>query len=139
VIIDTYSSNNAQKRLNRAIEKVFVRIIIDARGLSYVSSTGVGIFVHLMKTLKLCNGNVVLMHFQPTVWQVLELLGFTKWFTIAIMRSPILCSVVGQILPNTLRFPQLLLSPTSSCWRSSSSRPGALPGRGSGWTPRPST
>ena len=81
--IDTYSSNNVQKRFNKAIEKGFMRMIIDARGLNYVSSAGVGILVHLMKTLNLRNGDVVFMHFQPTVWQVLELLGLARWFTIA--------------------------------------------------------
>jgi anti-sigma B factor antagonist len=81
--IDTYSSHSVQKRFTKAIEKGYVRIIIDARGLYFVSSTGVGVFVNLIKTLNHRNGTVVFMHFQPTVWQVLDLLGFIKWFTMA--------------------------------------------------------
>jgi len=80
--IDIYSANSVQKRVDRAIEMGFVRLIFDARGLSYVSSTGVGTFVNLMKTVKLRNGDLIFLHIQPLVWQVLDLLGFTKWFTV---------------------------------------------------------
>ena len=81
--IDIYNANSVQKRVDRAIERGFVRLVFDARGLNYVSSTGVGTFVTVMKTVKLRNGDLVFLNIQPLVWQVLDLLGFTKWFSVA--------------------------------------------------------
>jgi anti-sigma B factor antagonist len=80
--MDTYSSSHAEKKFGKAIENGYVRIIVDARGLCYASSMGVGIFVNLFRTLSLRNGSIVFMHVQPIVWQIFELLGFAKWFTV---------------------------------------------------------
>jgi anti-sigma B factor antagonist len=81
--IDHYTCAAAEKKLAMAVENGFARIIVDARGLNYLSSTGVGIFVSLVKSLKPRNGSVVFMHFQPTVWEVLQILGFSKWMNVA--------------------------------------------------------
>jgi anti-sigma B factor antagonist len=45
--IDTYNSNFFQKRVNRAVEAGFSRLIFHCGGLNYVSSTGIGSFTRV--------------------------------------------------------------------------------------------
>ena len=42
--IDTYNSNFFQKRVGKAIDAGFSRLIFNCGGLNYVSSTGIGSF-----------------------------------------------------------------------------------------------
>ena len=50
--IDTYNSNSFQKRVNRAIEGSFTRLIFHCAGLNYVSSTGIGSFTAFLKAVR---------------------------------------------------------------------------------------
>jgi anti-sigma B factor antagonist len=95
--IDIYNCDNTAKRFNRAIERGFVRIIVEARGLYYMSSSGVGILVSLMNNLRPRNGSLVFMHFQPTVLQVLDLLGYRKWVSIADSLDEAVRSFSGEV------------------------------------------
>jgi anti-sigma B factor antagonist len=80
--IDTYNADVVRSRVEKAVDKGFVKLIFDARQLNYLSSSGVAYFVQLMKTLKLNNGNLVLIYVHPKVHEVLELLGFLQFFEI---------------------------------------------------------
>ncbi|MDR0382957.1 MAG: anti-sigma factor antagonist [Spirochaetaceae bacterium] len=80
--IDTYNSNNFQKRVQKAIDNQFNRLIFDCSGLNYVSSTGIGSFTAFLKTLKLAGGDLVLLNVQTKVYEVLQLLGFSQFFNI---------------------------------------------------------
>ena len=50
--IDTYNSNLFQKRVNKAIESGYSRLIFHCGSLNYVSSTGIGSFTAFLKTVK---------------------------------------------------------------------------------------
>jgi anti-anti-sigma factor len=80
--IDTYNSNYFQKRLARAIEAGFVRLIFQCGGLNYVSSTGIGSFTAFLKSVKPRGGDLVLLEIQPKVYEVFQLLGFSQFFNI---------------------------------------------------------
>ncbi len=80
--IDTYNSNGFQKRIKRAVETGFVRLIFNCSGLNYVSSTGIGSFTSFLKTVKPRGGDVVLINIQPKVYEVFQLLGFSQFFNI---------------------------------------------------------
>lgn len=80
--IDTYNSNFFQKRVSRAIESGYVKLIFNCSGLNYVSSTGIGSFTAFLKGVKPRGGDVVLMQIQPKVYEVFQLLGFSQFFTI---------------------------------------------------------
>jgi anti-anti-sigma factor len=80
--IDTYNSNYFQKRVARAIESGFIRLIFQCGGLNYVSSTGIGSFTAFLKSLKPRGGDVVLLEIQPKVYEVFQLLGFSQFFII---------------------------------------------------------
>jgi anti-anti-sigma factor len=80
--IDTYNSNYFQKRIQKAIEKGFIRLIFQCGGLNYVSSTGIGSFTAFLKAVKPKGGDLVLLEIQPKVYEVFQLLGFSQFFNI---------------------------------------------------------
>lgn len=80
--IDTYNSNFFQKRINRAIEAGYIRLIFHCGGLNYVSSTGIGSFTAFLKAVKPRSGDLVLLEIQPKVYEVFQLLGFAQFFNI---------------------------------------------------------
>jgi len=80
--IDTYNSNFFQKRVQKAIESGFVRLIFQCGSLNYVSSTGIGSFTTFLKAVKPQGGDLVLLEIQPKVYEVFQLLGFSQFFNI---------------------------------------------------------
>jgi anti-anti-sigma factor len=80
--IDTYNSNSFQKRVGKAIEGGFIRLIFQCNSLNYVSSTGIGSFTFVLKAVKPKGGDLVLLEIQPKVYEVFQLLGFSQFFNI---------------------------------------------------------
>jgi anti-anti-sigma factor len=80
--IDTYNSNYFQKRVAKAIDTGFIRLIFQCGGLNYVSSTGIGSFTAFLKSVKPRGGDLVLLEIQPKVYEVFQLLGFSQFFNI---------------------------------------------------------
>ena len=80
--IDTYNSNYFQKRVAKAIEANFIKLIFHCAGLNYVSSTGIGSFTAFLKAVKPRGGDLVLLEIQPKVYEVFQLLGFSQFFNI---------------------------------------------------------
>ncbi|MDR1444938.1 MAG: STAS domain-containing protein [Treponema sp.] len=80
--IDTYNSNYFQKRIGKALENGFIKLIFQCNGLNYVSSTGIGSFTAFLKSLKPRGGDLVLLEIQPKVYEVFQLLGFSQFFNI---------------------------------------------------------
>ena len=80
--IDTYNSNFFQKRVTRAVEAGYTKLIFNCGGLNYVSSTGIGSFTAFLKAVKPRGGDLVLLEIQPKVYEVFQLLGFSQFFNI---------------------------------------------------------
>jgi anti-sigma B factor antagonist len=80
--IDTYNSNYFQKRVTRAIEAGFIKLVFNFSGLNYLSSTGIGSFTQFLKAVRPRGGDLVLLEIQPKVYEVFQLLGFSQFFNI---------------------------------------------------------
>ena len=80
--LDTYNSADFQREVNKLIESGYNKILFNCNELNYVSSTGIGAFTSFIKTLKQKDGNLVLSYLQPKVYEVFQLLGFSKFFNI---------------------------------------------------------
>jgi anti-anti-sigma factor len=80
--IDTYNSNLFQKRIQKAIEAGYYKLIFHCGSLNYVSSTGIGSFTTFLKAVKPKGGDLVLLDVQPKVYEVFQLLGFSQFFNI---------------------------------------------------------
>jgi len=80
--IDTYNSNLFQRRVMKAIDAGYKKLIFHCGNLTYVSSTGIGSFTHFLKTVKPRGGDLVLLEIHPKVYEVFQLLGFSQFFNI---------------------------------------------------------
>lgn len=80
--LDTYNSSDFQREINKIIESGSIKLLFNCSELNYVSSTGIGAFTAFLKTLKQKNGDVVLSNLQAKVYEVFQLLGFSKFFNI---------------------------------------------------------
>jgi len=80
--LDTYNSADFQREVNKLIESGYIKLLFNCSELNYVSSTGIGAFTSFLKSVKLRNGDLVLSFLQPKVFEVFQLLGFSKFFNI---------------------------------------------------------
>jgi anti-anti-sigma factor len=113
--IDTYNSNYFQKRIQKAIESGFVRLIFQCSGLNYVSSTGIGSFTAFLKATKPRGGDLVLLEIQPKVYEVFQLLGFSQFFNIKDnLDDSINFFRTGNIKEHTSLFPKIFSCPICS-------------------------
>jgi anti-sigma B factor antagonist len=81
--IDTYNSADFQREVNKLIESGRIKILFNCSELNYVSSTGIGAFTAFLKSVKQKKGDIVLSFLQPKVFEVFQLLGFSKFFNIS--------------------------------------------------------
>ena len=72
----------SKEETNRLIESGYIKILFNCSELNYVSSTGIGAFTSFLKSVKQKRGDVVLSFLQPKVYEVFQLLGFSKFFNI---------------------------------------------------------
>jgi anti-anti-sigma factor len=113
--IDTYNSNFFQKRVQRAVETGYTRLIFHCGGLNYVSSTGIGSFTAFLKAVKPRNGDLVLVEIQPKVYEVFQLLGFSQFFNIKDNLDEAMAFFRGGEKPAAeSKFPQIFTCPICS-------------------------
>jgi len=81
--IDTYNSSDFAEAVLEVIRKGVRYLVFDLEQVNYVSSTGVGVFVGFLRAVRPRGGDIALAAIQPRVMQVLDLLGFSNFFTTA--------------------------------------------------------
>jgi anti-sigma B factor antagonist len=72
--IDSYNTNNFKDLIVDLIEKGSINILFDCTELTYVSSSGIGAFVFLIKFAREKKGNIVIVKLQPKVFEIFKLL-----------------------------------------------------------------
>lgn len=82
--LDTYNSPEFQTQINSLINSGVQYILFNCNGLNYISSTGIGAFTSFLKLLRQKKGDLVLFGLVSKVLEVFQLLGFTKFFKIAV-------------------------------------------------------
>ncbi len=80
--VDTYNSVTFQKKMNKVIERGFIKLILDTKGLEYLSSTGIGALATILKDLRSKGGDFVLINTGPKILEVFKILGFLHFFVI---------------------------------------------------------
>lgn len=79
--LDLYNYNQFQKRVGKAIEAGYTRLVLDLHAVSHMSSLPIGGLTALLRALRARDGDLVLQCVSPRVYEVLQLLGFTGFFT----------------------------------------------------------
>lgn len=80
--IDPSTLNVLEDVMDRCMAEGKKRVIFDLGELSYINSTGMGMFVQFADSLREAGGNLVLMRIQPKVLLVIEMLGLQEIFPI---------------------------------------------------------
>jgi anti-sigma B factor antagonist len=80
--VDTYNANVFLKRVRRAIDSGYFKLILNCAGLGVVSSDIFGCFADFLKKVKPKGGDLVLLQVQPKVYEVFQLLGLSRFYNI---------------------------------------------------------
>lgn len=80
--IDTYNSNFFSRQMNKVLENGFYKIAFDCSDVSYISSTGIGSFTTILRTVKTHEGELAFYGMLPKVYEIFSLLGFSQFFRI---------------------------------------------------------
>lgn len=75
--IDASSSIELDNALKVAAQN-FKKILVDLKGLDYISSAGLGVFISYLDDLKKNHIGLVIYGLQPNVREVFEILGLQK-------------------------------------------------------------
>ena len=80
--IDTNNYSDFEEEVNRLFNEGVNDIIINCRGLNYISSSGLRVFLVAQKKAISVNGKLHLCNLQPTIKEIFTISGFTSIFKI---------------------------------------------------------
>ncbi len=80
--IDTTNYNEFENKMNQLFEEKVTAIYLDCRGLSYISSSGLRVFLTVQKKMMSTGGKFLLFAMQPTIKEIFDISGFSSIFSI---------------------------------------------------------
>jgi anti-anti-sigma factor len=80
--LDANTSAGVEKQINDFINAGEARLIINFKGVDYISSAGLRVLVVTIKLLQGRNGKLVLSDLNERIYDVLKICGFTAIFNI---------------------------------------------------------
>lgn len=80
--LDTTHSDEAEKKMLEIIESGANKIIFDCKGLEYISSSGLRVFLIVQKKMTAIGGTMKISNLQPVIREIFEVSGFTMIFSI---------------------------------------------------------
>lgn len=79
--IDAYNTNFLRRSLMMAADAGFIQLVLVLPGVDYVSSTGVGTLLALLRTLMEKGGGLALVNPHPRVMEILKLMHLHTFFS----------------------------------------------------------
>jgi len=80
--LDTLAAVQTAKDVQPLIDSKCQHIVLDCAGLEYISSSGLRIFISILKATKARKGEVVVQNINDEIKKVFEMTGFNKLFII---------------------------------------------------------
>lgn len=109
--IDNYNSSFFQEKLELISKSNFKKILFHCSSLEYVSSSGFGVFANYFPKFKQKGGTFVFIDLQTRVFEVFQLLGFDRLFSIAADRGDLPRLFDDKFLKPESVFPKLFSCP----------------------------
>lgn len=81
--LDAHTVDAFEQTIEELLDHPCNKFILDLGELGYISSAGIGALMLFLQQLRRRDGDLVLLNPAPKVLKVLDLLGFTRVFTIA--------------------------------------------------------
>lgn len=80
--IDIYTSPMFKKEVIDIINAENKNIIVNSERLDYLDSTGLGVFMSILKTIKEKNLSIKLINVKPNIFKLFDITGLNKIFNI---------------------------------------------------------
>lgn len=80
--IDTTNYNEFENAINTLFEENVKAIYLDCSALSYISSSGLRVFLTVQKKMMSTGGKFLLYAMQPTIKEIFDISGFSSIFSI---------------------------------------------------------
>lgn len=80
--IDTTNYNDFENSVNKILEEATNEVTLDCSSLSYISSSGLRIFLTIHKRMMGTGGKLILKSMQPAIKEIFDISGFTSIFNI---------------------------------------------------------
>lgn len=80
--IDTTNYNEFENAVNHLFEAPVKAIYLDCSKLSYISSSGLRVFLTIQKKMMGTNGKFLLFAMQPGIKEIFDISGFSSIFSI---------------------------------------------------------
>lgn len=81
--LDTTTYPELEKNLITLFDSGHHRLIIDCSGMDYVSSSGLRVFLMILKRIKAVDGQLIICGLQPAIHNIFEISGFLSIFNLA--------------------------------------------------------
>ena len=78
--LDTAAAAETEVALKPLFESTGKDVVLDCAGLEYIASSGIRIFLNLLKTTQAKGNRVILKNVNEVIRDVLELTGFISYF-----------------------------------------------------------
>ena len=80
--LDTLSSSQFEQEMQPLLENADKKIVLDCANLEYISSSGLRLFLVLLKASKAKGGKMVVKHINNELKEIFTITGFFNLFTI---------------------------------------------------------
>ncbi len=80
--LDTNQSEGFEKKMMEILQQGHKKIILDCKGLNYISSSGLRIFLIMQKKMMGTGGTFKVASMQPGIKEVFDMSGFSMIFNI---------------------------------------------------------
>ena len=91
--LDAHTVKAFEEGMEELLGRDYTRFIIDFQRLNYISSAGIGSLMVLLQRVREAEGDLVILSPAPKVFDVFEMLGFNRIFTIAEDRAAALANI----------------------------------------------
>ena len=81
--LDAHTAPKLEDAIQGLISAKRYNILVNCRGLSYISSAGLGVFMAFIEDVRNNQGDIKLSNMSPKVYNVFDLLGFPLLYDIA--------------------------------------------------------
>ncbi len=77
--LDSITSPDAEKQMLAAVDRGVRKLLLDAEGLTYISSAGLRVLLAVTKKISSAGGKIAMGGAGPQVQGIIELAGFTSF------------------------------------------------------------
>lgn len=80
--IDIYTAGKLKETLNKILDEKNVNLRVDLKELNYIDSTGLGVFIGVLRRLKEKGNHLIMLNTKSNIRKLLNITGLDKIFII---------------------------------------------------------